>query len=119
MYNLLACMCGPSCLGPTTGYEGLWITLVISSCVAFCMNLCNLLVTFYTSAVTLSVLGNVKSVLVIVVSLSIFRNRISGLTIAGTVITLCSAGFYSQEKIRQSHQHQLRMHHPTLHIVKE
>eukprot|EP00035_Acanthoeca_spectabilis_P008838 m.159140 g.159140 ORF g.159140 m.159140 type:complete len:321 (-) comp14520_c0_seq3:1768-2730(-) len=83
------------------GYEGLWITLVVSSCVAFFMNLCNLLVTFYTSAVTLSVLGNVKSVLVIVASLGIFRNRISALTIVGTIITLCSAGLYSQGRFRQ------------------
>jgi len=96
------------------GFEGLWITLVFSSCVAFCMNLCNLLVTFYTSAVTLSVLGNVKSVLVIVVSLSIFRNRISGLTIAGTVITLCSAALYSQEKLRREYQRQ-----PTLISIGE
>lgn len=59
-------------------------------------------VTFYTSAVTLSVLGNVKSVLVIIVSLGIFRNTISPLTVVGTFITLCSAGFYSQGKLRQS-----------------
>eukprot|EP00037_Helgoeca_nana_P022325 m.227936 g.227936 ORF g.227936 m.227936 type:complete len:332 (-) comp25959_c0_seq12:227-1222(-) len=84
------------------GFEGLWIILLISSCVAFFMNLCNLLVTFYTSAVTLSVLGNVKSVLVIIVSLGIFRNTISPLTVVGTFITLCSAGFYSQGKLRQS-----------------
>eukprot|EP00036_Acanthoecidae_sp_10tr_P008548 CAMPEP_0182915892 /NCGR_PEP_ID=MMETSP0105_2-20130417/605_1 /TAXON_ID=81532 ORGANISM="Acanthoeca-like sp., Strain 10tr" /NCGR_SAMPLE_ID=MMETSP0105_2 /ASSEMBLY_ACC=CAM_ASM_000205 /LENGTH=259 /DNA_ID=CAMNT_0025052791 /DNA_START=662 /DNA_END=1439 /DNA_ORIENTATION=- len=86
------------------GYEGLWLTIILSSCVAFFMNLCNLLVTFYTSAVTLSVLGNVKSVLVIIVSLGIFRNKISSLTIVGTFITLLSAGFYSHDK-RQSHPH--------------
>jgi hypothetical protein len=56
-------------------------------------------VTFYTSAVTLSVLGNVKSVLVIIASLGIFRNTISPLTVVGTIITLCSAGFYSRGKI--------------------
>eukprot|EP00041_Stephanoeca_diplocostata_P016883 m.334821 g.334821 ORF g.334821 m.334821 type:complete len:142 (-) comp20516_c2_seq3:1615-2040(-) len=53
------------------GEDGMWVTLAMSSFVAFFMNLCNFLVTFYTSAVTLSVLGNVKSVLVMLSKTSV------------------------------------------------
>eukprot|EP00040_Diaphanoeca_grandis_P012515 m.63472 g.63472 ORF g.63472 m.63472 type:complete len:333 (+) comp23286_c0_seq1:363-1361(+) len=76
--------------------SGMWATLAVSSTVAFFMNLCNLLVTFYTSATTVSVLGNVKSVLVIVASVGIFNNEISSLSGVGTFVTLSSAAVYTQ-----------------------
>lgn len=77
---------------------GMWPMIGVSCVIAFCMNLCNLLVTFYTSATTVSVLGNVKSCLVIIVSVSIFGNTISALAGVGTFVTLFSAAIYSQTR---------------------
>ena len=50
-------------------------------------------VTFYTSAMTMSVLGNVKSVFVILVSLGIFNNRLSPLAVR-TLSTVCCLCMY-------------------------
>lgn len=88
----------PLVTGVSDAAPGMWITLAMSCLVAFCMNLCNLLVTFYTSATTVSVLGNVKSCLVIVASVGIFNNTISSLAGVGTVVTLSAAAIYSQTR---------------------
>lgn len=73
-----------------------WLVVVLSAVVAFFLNLCNFVVTKRTSAVTLQVLGNVKVVFSIGVSLLIFGNSVSSFSAAGCVITL--AGVYAYNK---------------------
>ena len=64
----------PQLRGP--GALGLWGLVLLSALNAFLLNLANFLVTKLTSAVTLQVLGNVKVVLSIGISLLIFGNKV-------------------------------------------
>lgn len=72
-----------------------WGVVLLSGFVAFFLNLCNFVVTKKTSAVTLQVLGNVKVVISIAVSLLIFRNSISSWSVAGCIITLAGVAAYN------------------------
>jgi drug/metabolite transporter (DMT)-like permease len=56
----------------------------------------NFLVTYYTSAVTLSVLGNVKVVLSIFISVLVFQNELTGMGVLGCAITLAGVYMYQQ-----------------------
>ena len=69
---------------------GLWLCVLASSLVAFLLNLCQFLVTKATSALTLQVLGNVKVVLLIMLSVAIFGNEVS--LQAGAGCGLCLTG---------------------------
>jgi len=69
--------------------------LIASGIIAFFLNIMNLLVTKYTSAVTLQVLGNVKVVLSILVSVLIFQNQVSFMSWIGCSITLLGVNWYS------------------------
>jgi drug/metabolite transporter (DMT)-like permease len=71
-----------------------WALVLLSGVVAFLLNLCNLVVTKRTSAVSLQVLGNVKVVLSIGVSIAIFGNPISAWSAAGCLITLGGVACY-------------------------
>lgn len=61
----------------------IWALVLASAVVSFLLNLCNFLVTQYTSAVMLQVLGNVKVVGAIVVSVLIFGNAVSAWSALG------------------------------------
>lgn len=74
----------------------LWGLIVLSGCVSFFLNLANFLVTKYTSAVALQVLGNVKVVLSILVSLLIFGNKVSEWSVLGSIITLFGVAMYNR-----------------------
>jgi len=69
--------------------------LISSGVIAFFLNIMNLLVTKYTSAVTLQVLGNVKVVLSILVSVLIFQNQVSFFSWIGCSVTLLGVNWYS------------------------
>jgi len=71
-------------------------TVLASGAIAFLLNVCNFLVTKYTSAVTLQVLGNVKVVISIGVSLLIFRNPLSPWSALGCATTLGGVWLYEQ-----------------------
>jgi len=73
-----------------------WSLVFLSGFVAFFLNLCNFVVTKRTSAVTLQVLGNVKVVISIGVSLLIFGNPISIWSSAGCIITLAGVAAYNR-----------------------
>jgi len=73
----------------------LWSLILVSGLVAFFLNLMNFLVTKYTSAVTLQVLGNVKVVISIAISLLIFGNQVSSWSTAGCIITLAGVAAYN------------------------
>jgi drug/metabolite transporter (DMT)-like permease len=111
--SLLFHMSGPSIVflslfSAATEYEALWEArlyqpeavhlwglIVLSGGVSFLLNLANFLVTKYTSAIALQVLGNVKVVLSIVISLLIFGNRVSEWSAAGCVVTLLGVAMYN------------------------
>lgn len=65
------------------------------------MNLTNFLVTKYTSALTLQVLGNAKGVVAVIASVICFRNPVTVYTLLGYSITVMGVVFYSHAK-RQS-----------------
>jgi hypothetical protein len=60
--------------------------VLASGVIAFLLNVCNFLVTQYTSAVTLQVLGNVKVVLSIGTSLLIFGNTLAPVSAVGCLV---------------------------------
>mmetsp|Transcript_35241 Transcript_35241/g.74033 ORF Transcript_35241/g.74033 Transcript_35241/m.74033 type:complete len:301 (+) Transcript_35241:354-1256(+) len=76
----------------------IWGLIFLSGFVSFFLNVCNFLVTKYTSAVALQVLGNVKVVLSIGVSLVIFGNPVTSWSVLGCVITLGGVAIYNQAK---------------------
>mmetsp|Transcript_29748 Transcript_29748/g.75728 ORF Transcript_29748/g.75728 Transcript_29748/m.75728 type:complete len:393 (+) Transcript_29748:217-1395(+) len=71
--------------------------LMISGLNACFLNVSNFLVTSYTSAVTLQVLGNVKSCLSIAVSVAIFRNAINWKQAVGVVTCLFGVWLYNKK----------------------
>lgn len=71
-----------------------WL-LIVSGLNACLLNLANFLVTSYTSAVMLQVLGNVKSCLSIGISVAIFRNSLNGEQAAGVVACLFGVWLYN------------------------
>ena len=74
--------------------SGLWVCLLASSLVSFFLNVAQFLVTTATSAVTLQVLGNIKVVLLIVVSTAIFGNEVSLQAACGCAACLAGAVLY-------------------------
>jgi len=81
----------------STGLLKVLLLLVISGLNACLLNISNFLVTFHTNAVTLQVLGNVKTVLSIVVSVCIFRNPLSLSQAVGCVICLGGVWLYNSK----------------------
>lgn len=75
--------------------------LMFNVFLAYFVNLANFLVTRYTSALTLQVLGNAKGVLAAGISVLIFKNSVSGLGMLGYGITVSGVCLYSEVKRRQ------------------
>jgi len=82
--------------GGKTGVGQVWALLIAGGLVACMLNITNFLVTVYTSAVTLQVLGNVKSCLSIAVSVAVFRNPLQLSQAAGMGICLVGVGMYNR-----------------------
>ncbi|XP_054782353.1 probable sugar phosphate/phosphate translocator At3g11320 [Prosopis cineraria] len=76
-----------------------WL-LLFSSSLAYFVNLTNFLVTKYTSALTLQVLGNAKGAVAVVVSILIFKNPISTVGMLGYALTVIGVVLYSETKKR-------------------
>ncbi|RDX81122.1 putative sugar phosphate/phosphate translocator, partial [Mucuna pruriens] len=72
--------------------------LLLSSSLAYFVNLTNFLVTKHTSALTLQVLGNAKGAVAVVVSILIFKNPISMIGMLGYAITVIGVILYSETK---------------------
>ena len=90
-------------LEPTAFTEpSLWakarlLGLVLLSC--FCAvgyNIMNFLVTYYTSPIALQVLGNVGIVLDVMVSLVVFQNELSLLSVGGIVGVMVGTMMYQE-----------------------
>ena len=73
----------------------MWGLVFLSGAVAFFLNLANFAVTKRTSAVALQVMGNVKVVVSIAISLFIFGNSVSGTAGIGCVVTLAGVAVYN------------------------
>mmetsp|Transcript_35298 Transcript_35298/g.82410 ORF Transcript_35298/g.82410 Transcript_35298/m.82410 type:complete len:362 (-) Transcript_35298:62-1147(-) len=77
---------------PTTGIERLFGLLTMSGLNACFLNIANFLVTSYTNALTLQVLGNVKACLAIAISVAIFGNEL--LVAQGVGVFICLFGVW-------------------------
>ncbi|KAK9815483.1 hypothetical protein WJX72_004464 [[Myrmecia] bisecta] len=76
--------------------------LLLSSFLSYFLNLSNFLVTHHTSPLTLQVLGNVKSVAAVVVSLLVFRNPVTLTSGAGFMVTIWGVAMYSSAKVQRN-----------------
>ncbi|XP_074584335.1 putative sugar phosphate/phosphate translocator At3g11320 [Curcuma longa] len=74
--------------------------LLFNSSLAYFVNLTNFLVTKYTSALTLQVLGNAKGAVAVVISILIFKNPVSFTGMAGYTLTIIGVILYSESKKR-------------------
>ncbi|KAI8470787.1 MAG: triose-phosphate transporter family-domain-containing protein [Monoraphidium minutum] len=79
------------------GFAG-WLAL--NCFMAWLVNLTNFLVTKYTSALTLQVVGNMKGVVAAGVSIAIFRNPVTPVGCAGSAVTMGGVFAYSAAKRR-------------------
>ncbi|KAL6785738.1 hypothetical protein ACKKBF_B01450 [Auxenochlorella protothecoides x Auxenochlorella symbiontica] len=79
---------------------GFWMLLILNSGMAYFVNLTNFLVTKYTSALTLQVLGNAKGVVAVVTSVLYFQNPVNAMSALGYTITVAGVVAYSQAKKR-------------------
>lgn len=70
------------------------IFLSLNAALAYFVNLLNFLVTKYTSALTLQVLGNGKGVAAVVVSVMVFRNPVTFASVVGYLITISGVMLY-------------------------
>ena len=74
----------------------LWFLIALSCMCAVGYNIMNFLVTFYTSPVTLQVLGNVSIMLTVLFSLVIFQNEMSIVSVAGIVCVMVGSAWYQK-----------------------
>jgi drug/metabolite transporter (DMT)-like permease len=81
----------------------LWL-LAFNAFLAYFTNLTNFLVTRYTSALTLQVLGNAKGVFTTALSIFIFRNPFTVTSVGGYLITVAGVGCYAAAKRYQTAQ---------------
>lgn len=85
-------------------YPGFGWWLLGNSLLAYVVNLTNFLVTKYTSALTLQVLGNAKGVVAACVSVLVFTNPVTPQGVTGYAITILGVFLYSESK-RQTWLH--------------
>eukprot|EP01121_Diplochlamys_sp_Union-15-3_P021525 TRINITY_DN8750_c0_g1_i1.p1 TRINITY_DN8750_c0_g1~~TRINITY_DN8750_c0_g1_i1.p1 ORF type:complete len:124 (-),score=12.64 TRINITY_DN8750_c0_g1_i1:68-439(-) len=81
-------------LQPTDKFWAL-LSLLMNGFFAFFLNFSNFMTTKLTSALTVTIGGNVKHVATIVLSVLIFKNPISLINAFGTVVTSFGAAAYS------------------------
>lgn len=86
---------------------------------AYFINLTNFLVTKYTSALTLQVLGNAKGVLAVAVSVLIFKNPISLTGMLGYAICVGGVFMYSEAKRRSVVSNTLKSARATLELLRD
>lgn len=85
-------------LGIRSNTTGLIIVLMISGIVAFALNTLTFLLINNTSALTYTVVGNVKVVFSIIFSVIILGNKVGIGNAIGCLVTLAGAAWYSQIK---------------------
>jgi drug/metabolite transporter (DMT)-like permease len=70
-----------------------WILLAVNSLLAYFVNL------RHTCALTLQVLGNAKGVVAVGLSVAVFRNPVTFLSMLGYAVTICGVVMYSRAKM--------------------
>ncbi|KAL0230569.1 hypothetical protein PCE1_004126 [Barthelona sp. PCE] len=78
-----------------------WRMIFTSGVIAFFLNISNFIVNQQTSPVTLTVCGNLKQLLTIILSVFIFQNVITWVNGFGILITLVGAGIYSYYEVNR------------------
>mmetsp|Transcript_73519 Transcript_73519/g.228636 ORF Transcript_73519/g.228636 Transcript_73519/m.228636 type:complete len:361 (+) Transcript_73519:85-1167(+) len=96
-FNLGANVAGPLATQPSTGGATVLVLLIVSGLNACLLNLANFLVTSHTNAVTLQVLGNVKSCMSIAVSVAIFKNTLKPEQALGVLVCLFGVWLYQKK----------------------
>ncbi|KAJ7529679.1 hypothetical protein O6H91_15G061600 [Diphasiastrum complanatum] len=74
------------------------LLLFLDMTIAYLVNLLNFMVTKHTSALTLQVLGNAKSVVAAAISVLIFQNPVTIVGMTGFAITIIGVALYSEAK---------------------
>ena len=77
---------------------GFTTLIIVNMTLAYLVNLTNFLVTYYTSALTLQVLGNGKGVVGVLLSILIFRNPVTVTGMFGYAITVAGVVLYGESK---------------------
>jgi solute carrier family 35 protein E4 len=85
-------------IDPVTYQTETAILYIITCCLAVSMNITTFLVTFLTSAVTLQILGQIKVVATILLSLVLFHNSMSLMGGFGCMLTISGAAAYAHVK---------------------
>ena len=77
----------------------LWFLIILSCTCAIGYNMMNFIVTFYTSPVTLQVLGNISTMLAVVFSLALFQNEISLVSFVGILCVMIGTVMYQEASV--------------------
>ena len=90
----------------------LFIAICLSSLIAFFLNLSNFLATQHSSPLTMKVVGCVKQIATILVSIIIFRQKVTTLNVIGMSITIIGSIYYTLIKPCQDrHKNQAESEH--------
>jgi len=82
-------------VGDNSAQTSFLVRLALNGVLAFFLNYTNFMTTKKTSALTVTVAGNVKHMCTILFSVLMFRNPISIMNACGTIVTLIGAVLYS------------------------
>jgi drug/metabolite transporter (DMT)-like permease len=77
--------------------------ILVTAAMAFALNWANFLAVKYTSALTMSVSGNTKQVLIIAIGAILFNNPINILNASGCAITIAGMSWYSYIKYMEDY----------------
>jgi len=80
------------------------VLLLISSLVAYLLNVTSFLVIYYSSALTYNIAGNFKVIFSIVISVLVFQNKITLLNAAGCAVAIIGVGYYNWIKLPKQNQ---------------
>jgi len=75
------------------------LLLLISSVVAYLLNVTSFLVIYYSSALTYNIAGNFKVIFSIIISVLVFKNRITPLNAGGCAVAIIGVGYYNWIKL--------------------
>jgi drug/metabolite transporter (DMT)-like permease len=83
-----------------------WPVVIFSGFLAFSLNICSLLANKATSPLTLTVVANVKQVLMIVLSTILYSTPVSHLNAIGILVVIIGSARYSYEGLRDEQRSQ-------------
>jgi len=81
-----------------------WLSLILNGAIAFGLNVVSFTGNKKTSAVTMSVCGNIKQVLTVLLSVLIFNLSINRLNMFGISVTMAGGAYYSYVEYQSKHK---------------